>query len=264
MQTEQAISLLEYYIEAGVDEFVGDTTQNYFALLPKTKILETRNQKLETKVKTNNALTSNPTAAISHAKELAKPAKTIDELHDVVKKFDGCSLIKTANTVFASGSPEADIMIIGDAPNKQEDIAKLPFTGENGYMLTKMFTAIGYGRDDLYLTNSIFWRPPGNRLPTTEEIAICRPFVEKHIALAKPKLLVLLGIIAVKTILGDARLNKIRGEFKPYNNDYVIDNDDKGITVIASFNPSQLMRQPSQKRLAWQDLLSIKSHIADN
>ncbi|RYE14502.1 MAG: uracil-DNA glycosylase [Rickettsiales bacterium] len=200
---------------------------------------------------------------ILEAKKLADSSNSIEELYDNIRNFDGCLLKKTAtNTVISDGNKYAKIMIIGEAPGANEDVQGIPFCGDSGKLLDKMLSHIGLSREEnIYITNSIFWRPPGNRKPTKDEIMICRAFVEKHIYLINPRLIILAGSTAVSSILQiPDPITKVRNDFYSYNNIYIKD----GIKTTAIFHPSYLLRQPSQKKLAWFDLLRIKRYIDDN
>lgn len=184
----------------------------------------------------------------------------LDDLEKAVRNFDGCSLKKMAtNTVFSDGNSKAKIMIIGEAPGNHEDLQGIPFCGDSGKLLDQMFLAINKSRaNELYITNTLFWRPPGNRRPTNDELALCRPFVEKHVALIKPELIVLMGATAMSSVLGiEESISKIRGRFLEYQNQYL----EKPIKTITLFHPSYLMRQPNKKRLAWKDLILIDNFL---
>lgn len=197
---------------------------------------------------------------VDRAKAAAKKAETLDELRQAVENFDGCNLKKMAtNTVFAQGSANAKVMVIGEAPENQEDLEGLPFCGDAGKVLDAMFGAIKLTRaDDFYVTNVIFWRPPGNRRPTKEELAICKPFVERHIQLLNPEILVLVGATAMANILGITdNISKVRGEFRDFAPDFL----DKTIKSFTIFHPSYLMRQPSKKKVAWQDMLALEQFL---
>ncbi len=199
---------------------------------------------------------------IARARDIASQVNNLEELEELVRNFDGCNLKKMAtNTVFSDGDPASKIMVIGEAPGNHEDLQGIPFCGDSGKLLDAMFLAIGYPRQDLYITNTIFWRPPGNRKPTKDELAICQPFVEKHIDLIEPDLIILMGSTAMISML-DVKdpIGKVRGKFMDYNNQYL----DKSIKAISLFHPSYLMRQPSKKRLAWEDLLIIKDFLNKN
>lgn len=196
-------------------------------------------------------------------KTQTKLPANLEELKKAITSFDGCDLKKTAtNIVFGDGYIDAKIMLIGEAPGAEEDEQGIPFCGDSGKLLDNMLASIGLSREkNVYITNTIFWRPPANRRPTKEEIALCRPFVEQHIALVKPKLLILVGSTAVSSLLGDSlEISKIRQEYYSYTNEYLAE----PISTTAIFHPAYLMRQPSQKKQAWYDLLKIKEFISKN
>jgi DNA polymerase len=199
------------------------------------------------------------TDIIKTAKKAAAACKNLADLEKAVRDFEGCSLKKLAtNTVLSDGSPESPIMIIGEAPGNHEDLQGIPFCGDSGKLLTEMFKAIGYKRENLYITNTLFWRPPGYRRPTEDELAMCKPFVEKHIALLKPKLIVLMGATAMVDVLGiNDPISKVRGKFHDYKNELL----SEPIKATTLFHPSYLMRQSSKKRDAWLDLLMIKEFL---
>ena len=184
--------------------------------------------------------------------------RTLEELKDLIELDCYCSLKKTAkNMVFSDGNPQANIMFIGEAPGEFEDKIGLPFKGEAGKLLDKMLNAIELNRQNTYLSNIIFWRPPGNRKPTDEEIIACLPFVKKHIDLIKPKILVLLGATAASAILNiQSGITQIRGKWKNIETKNM-----KKIKSIPIFHPAFLLRQPSRKREAWEDLKKIKIEI---
>ncbi|MFY9589335.1 uracil-DNA glycosylase family protein [Rickettsia endosymbiont of Halotydeus destructor] len=199
---------------------------------------------------------------ISLARSLADKANNIAELKESLLNFNGCDLKKLANnTVFGDGNPKAPIMLIGEAPGNNEDLKGIPFCGESGNLLDNMLLAIGVSRkDNAYITNTVFWRPPANRQPTLEEVDICRPFVEKHIALINPKLIILVGSTAATSLLGkNAGITKIRQEYYSYTNKYLT----APIQTTAIFHPAYLLRQPMQKRTSWYDLLKIKEYLAN-
>ncbi len=184
--------------------------------------------------------------------------RTLEELKDLIELDCDCSLKKTAkNMVFSDGNPQANIMFIGEAPGEFEDKIGLPFKGEAGKLLDKMLNAIELNRQNTYLSNIIFWRPPGNRKPTDEEIIACLPFVKKHIDLIKPKILVLVGATAASAILNiQSGITQIRGKWKNIETKNM-----KKIKSIPIFHPAFLLRQPSRKREAWEDLKKIKIEI---
>ena len=184
--------------------------------------------------------------------------QSLDELKDLIISNCDCSLKKTAkNIVFSEGNPKSKIMLIGEAPGEDEDKSGKPFRGEVGQLLDKMLNSVGIKRENTYLTNIIFWRPPGNRKPTEIEINSCLPFVKKHIELINPNILILMGATAAKSIYKiESGITQIRGKFKN-----IEINKLKRLKSIAIFHPAFLIRQPSRKREAWEDLKKIKVEI---
>jgi uracil-DNA glycosylase family 4 len=212
--------------------------------------------------KTLPSLIASTSDAVAQAHSLAESCLDIPALHSVIKQFEGCGLKATAlNTVFADGNVEAPLMLIGEAPGADEDRQGIPFCGESGKLLDQMLATIGLARqENLYISNMIYWRPPGNRRPTAEEISICSPFVRRHIQLKKPRILLLLGATAVQGILGRSEaMSTLRGKQHVYY-DAVLGE----IPCFALFHPAYLLRQPSQKALMWSDLLSIKRFVAQH
>lgn len=200
-----------------------------------------------------------PSDWIIEARKLAGKCNTVDELKNAVKSFEGCEIKKTAtNTVFSDGNQDAKIMLVGEAPGANEDLKGIPFCGASGMLLDKMLNAINLDRTKVYISNTVFWRPPGNRKPTNLELDMCRPFVEKHIALVSPQILVLVGGIACYSLLDHTKtISSLRGKFHTYTNQYL----PNPITTVAIFHPAYLLRQPMQKRLAWEDLKKIKEYL---
>ncbi|MBS1181313.1 MAG: uracil glycosylase superfamily protein [Proteobacteria bacterium] len=197
-------------------------------------------------------------ATVMQARAAAQSAKTLDELKDLLQAFDGCNLKLTAkNTVFADGNPASKLMLIGEAPGRDEDIEGRPFVGRSGQLLDRMLNAIGYSRShNAYIANVIYWRPPGNRDPSDVEIAICRPFILRQIELIDPALIVFLGAQPAKALLGGEAvkqgINKLRGHWC----DLEIGN--KRFKALPTFHPAYLLRTPIKKREAWRDFLTAK------
>jgi uracil-DNA glycosylase family 4 len=198
-------------------------------------------------------------AAFEDARALAAGAGTIAELRAALDGFTGCNLRHSAKTlVFADGNPEADVMFIGEAPGREEDLQAMPFVGRAGQLLDRMLAAIGLDRDTAYITNMIPWRPPGNRTPAAHEIELCRPFIERHIALAQPKVLVMLGNIASKSLLDtDKGILSVRGNWMDCKT------GDRLTPALPTLHPAYLLRNPSQKRLAWADFLSLQARLEE-
>jgi uracil-DNA glycosylase family 4 len=237
--------LLKWYKEMGVDTFYDDSPVNRAAAAKQTK-----------------AVNSNISQVITgSSRELADKAETLADLELAVRKFEQCSIKKTAlNTVFADGKAGAKIMFIGEAPGANEDKEGIPFCGQSGKLLNNILLSIALKREDVYITNTVFWRPPGNRRPTSEEIEMCRPFVEKHVALLNPKVIILVGSTAVESLLGSkVSMHQLRDEFYEYKNSYL----KQSIKTAVIFHPSYLLRQPSKKKLMWYDMLRIKQLLAN-
>ncbi|CAL7963363.1 uracil-DNA glycosylase [Alphaproteobacteria bacterium] len=180
---------------------------------------------------------------------------SLENLRNIVQAFDGCALKEHAtHTVFGDGNPKAKIMLIGEAPGFYEDKCGIPFCGPSGKLLDKILAAVNLDRTKVYITNTVFWRPPENRRPTKEELVICRPFVERHIFLIKPELIMLVGSTAVEALLQlNTPMNKLRGQYFDYKNPYL----KEPIKATAIFHPSYLLRQPVKKKLMWFDILKI-------
>lgn len=198
-------------------------------------------------------------AGISEAQALAQGAGSLAALEAAWRGFEGCPLKATAtHFVFADGAPEADLMILGEAPGAEEDRRGLPFVGPAGQLLDAMLAAIGRDRTSVYISNILPWRPPGNRLPNAAEVAVSLPFVERHIALVAPKVLMLAGGTAAKTIFGTTEgITRLRGRWR----DHAVPGLAAPIPAIATYHPAFLLRQPAQKRDAWRDLLAIKKQL---
>lgn len=203
-------------------------------------------------------------AAQQSARAIAASCATLAELKAALEAF-ACPLREGAtNTVFADGRADADLMLVGEAPGREEDLAGLPFVGRSGQLLDRMLATIGLSRksDDpkssVYITNVLPWRPPGNRTPTTADAAMLLPFVERHIMLARPKLLVLLGGAAAKYLLGiEQGILSLRGKWRAYEPP----GGDFEVPVMPTLHPAYLLRQPAQKSLAWRDLLEVKKAL---
>lgn len=198
-----------------------------------------------------------------NSSEIVSNIKTLSQLENSVREFDGCELKRGAlNTVFGDGNPNAKIMAIGEAPGAQEDKMGIPFCGESGKLLNKMFESIGLYRDkNLYITNTVFWRPPNNRRPTEDELEICRPFVAKHISIIQPKIIIMVGATAISALLNEKlNITQARRNYYSYSNQYL----NHKIQTTPIFHPAYLLRQPNKKKEAWEDLLLIKEYLESN
>jgi DNA polymerase len=264
--------LLAFYAEAGVDDALTDEPVDRFAAS------ETRPATLPRQAEASQAASAalrppeprmppsavkTPVAVpdegqIALARQRAATAATLDELRRHMAEFDGCNLKFTAkNLVFADGNPEAEIMLVGEAPGRDEDLEGLPFVGRSGQLLDRMLAAIGLDRQSVYIANVIPWRPPGNRTPTPQETEICRPFIERQVELANPKVLVTLGGPSAKTLLHSAEgVLRLRGNWKTHVTP-------SGVTIPAmpTLHPAYLLRNPAHKKLAWRDFLEIKAKL---
>ncbi|MGY0835560.1 uracil-DNA glycosylase, partial [Azospirillum argentinense] len=193
------------------------------------------------------------------ARARAAEARSLEELEAALRAFDGCPLKATAmNTVFADGNPAADIMLIGEAPGEDEDRQGKPFVGVSGKLLDRMLAQVGLDRSTVYISNILPWRPPGNRSPTQAEIAACLPFLERHVELIGPKVLVPLGGTSAKTLLNRAEgITRLRGRWF----DYASPGLPGPVPVLPMLHPAYLLRNPIAKREAWRDLLTLRQRF---
>lgn len=245
MAKQQGLAdLLRWYVAMGADEAIAEQPVDRLAAPPPAAAPA--------------RLAPAPTAAASAgARQLAAAANTLAELEAAVRAFDGCALKRTAtNTVFADGVAGAELLVIGEAPGADEDRLGLPFVGRSGQLLDRMLAAIGYDRrKNAYITNVLFWRPPGNRKPTNEELAACLPFVWRHIALLQPRAIMLCGGTATAALLGRADgITRLRGRWF----DLEIAGTDRRVPSLATYHPSFLLRAPSRKGEVWRDLLALQ------
>jgi DNA polymerase len=210
-------------------------------------------------VRPPQALADSLAEAALSARALAAGAKSIEALAALVAAFDECPLKRTAtNTVFIDGNPVAPVMIVGEAPGAEEDRLGKPFVGRSGELLDRMLAAIGLDRTGVQITNVIYWRPPGNRKPTTAEIAACLPFVLRHIALARPRALVLAGGTAATALLPTGEgITRLRGRWFELS----VPGLDLPVATLPMFHPAFLLRTPERKREAWRDLLALKAKL---
>ncbi len=246
-------ALLVWQMEAGADEAIAIAPVDRFAVAASGRALPDRPPAPAKPASPNGQ------GAPAGARQTADAAGSIEELRAAFQAFDGCPLKETAtNFVFADGAPGAPLMFIGEAPGAEEDRRGLPFVGPAGRLLDRMLAAIGMDRSQAYITNILPWRPPGNRNPTDSEIAVCLPFLERHIALARPRILVAVGGTAAKALL-DTRdgIMRLRGRWFSHNVPGLAD----PVPLCAVLHPAYLLRQPGQKREAWQDLLAISKRL---
>jgi uracil-DNA glycosylase len=260
------LGLLKWQIALGADEALGEVALNWFVprAAPPAQVLApaaASSVRAPSSVRPV-ATPSGPEAALQSAREIAAACRTLDELRAAIDSFTACPLRATANTtVFADGRAGSAVMLVGEAPGRDEDLQGLPFVGRSGQLLDRMLGAVGLSRkgeaNAVYIANVLPWRPPGNRAPTTQEAAMCLPFIERHIALAAPKLLVLLGGAATKFLLGiEDGIMRLRGKWRLYEPE-----GPPGTPVLPTLHPAYLLRQPAQKSLAWRDLIEVRKHL---
>ena len=237
--------LLAWYEAMGVDATVGDEPYDAFAAATPRR------------PKARAQLHGPAKSAATSRRWLGGEVTTLAELEALVAAFDGCALKRTAKSLcFKRGSDTASLMLIGEAPGRDEDLQGKPFVGRAGQLLDRMLAAIGLSEADVYITNTVYWRPPGNRTPSPEEIEACAPFLARQIELLAPKMLVLLGGAAAKTLLGVSEgIMRLRGRWLTYS--CAIGE----VPALATLHPAYLLRNPAAKRLAWRDLLAIKTAL---
>jgi uracil-DNA glycosylase len=201
--------------------------------------------------------TAAPDAATMAAREIARSAATIDALHQALAGFQGCGLRATAkNLCFYRGSPRAPLMIVGEAPGREEDLEGKPFIGRAGQLLDKMLASIGLAEADVHITNIVYWRPPGNRTPTPQEAQICRPFLDRQMELVAPKVVLTLGGPATGAVLGvEGGIMKSRGRWRE------IEIEGRAVRAMPTLHPAYLLRTPAAKRLTWRDLLAVRAAL---
>lgn len=277
---DQAASLLAWYVASGADEALGEEPVNRFEAPSTTSREPAAGPAQEQSVMPGFAASkSAPQAprpmasaplpdhtldALASARDLAASATTLAELKQAIESFEGCGLKGTAHsTVFCDGNPKARVMLVGEAPGREEDRQGRPFVGPAGQLLDRMFGAIDLARNEedpaksFYISNILPWRPPGNRNPTAEEIALCLPFLQRHLELQEPRIIVALGGVPSKQLLDTSTgIMRTRGRWAE------IAVGDRKVPVLPMFHPAYLLSQPAQKRYAWTDLQSLRDRIA--
>jgi DNA polymerase len=264
-------SLLKWYVEQGLDETIGEDAIDRFAIVAQAPVVETA-APAAAPTPFRPAAPS-PAAAprapvplespqvVEDARALAAGCATVADLEAAIRAFEGCALKRTAkNTVFADGNPTAPVMIIGEAPGADEDRLGKPFVGVSGQLMDRMMEAIGLARGDgFYITNILFWRPPGNRTPTLAEQAMCLAFTRRHLELVRPKLLILAGGTAAKAVLDTAEgIMRLRGKWTS-----VRLGDGTEIPTMPTFHPAYLLRTPASKRQSWLDMLAVDKKLKE-
>ena len=251
------LAVLDWYRAAGVDIAVGEEPVDRFAQRPPPRITPpvAASQAAAERPAETTILGGDPSAARS----LAASAGSLDELQAILGAYDGCGLkLRATQLVFADGNPEADIMLIGEAPGAEEDRQGKPFVGKSGQLLDRMLAAIGLDRTRVYIANTVPWRPPGNRAPTPEELALCLPFLHRQVELVAPRLVMTLGGPAMQTVFSTTNgIIKMRGKWS----NVTIGNHNAD--AIPTLHPAYLLRNPAAKQQAWRDMLSLKLKMVE-
>jgi len=269
---EDLKSLLRWYVDQGIDEAIGEEAIDRFAAPPPQAAPRPIQQQAPAAPTPIRPIPAAPAPLrgpvpiespqlVEDARALAQRCNSVEELEAAVRAFEGCALKRTAkNTVFADGVVGSPVMVVGEAPGADEDRLGKPFVGVSGQLMDRMFDAIGMSRErDLYITNILFWRPPGNRTPTLAEQAICMAFTRRHIELAKPKVLVLAGGTAAKSVLDTTEgIMRLRGKWTNLGLD-----DGSTVPALPTFHPAYLLRTPASKRQSWFDLLSLDKKLRE-
>ncbi|MGZ5961102.1 MAG: uracil-DNA glycosylase [Rhizomicrobium sp.] len=264
---EESLAALNWLVEAGADEATGDAPVDRFSaraavapVVPQAaatapKAVPRPNPPLA-QIKPTT-LVPLATDGFGSAVEIAAKCRTLAELRSAMESFEGSQLKKLAtNTVFADGNPNSRIMFIGEAPGHDEDKAGLPFVGRAGKLLDKMMAAIGLDRTRAYIINVMPWRPPDNRNPDPGEVAMCIPFLRRHIELAQPRIMIMLGAVSARHVLGlNDGIMKLRGRWLEYRIGTEM------IPVLPTLHPAYLLRQPAHKKLAWRDLQAVADKL---
>jgi uracil-DNA glycosylase family 4 len=265
-----SLSALSWLLEAGADEAIGEVAVDRFVTRQASQARDTTPAVTPKAVAPTRPEGPRPLANItpanvaplaadefSSALEISARCQSLAELKAALEAFDGSQLRKLAkNTVFADGNPKSGVMFIGEAPGKDEDAAGLPFVGRAGRLLDRMLAAIGLDRTSAYIANVMPWRPPDNRNPDPAEVAMCIPFLRRHIELAEPRILILLGAVSARHVLGlNDGIMKIRGRWLEYRI------GTRMVPVMPTLHPAYLLRQPAHKKLAWRDLQAVADKI---
>lgn len=272
------LDILLFYVEAGCDEAIGDQPVDRTTLPPprpaaamaaasatgaanppdRGTVRSPAGPAMPQPVAANPAMIS-AQAAESAASAAARACHSVEALQAAIRAFEGCAVKATAtNTVIARGNPQAPLMIIGEAPGRDEDAQGYPFVGESGQLLDKMLKAIGRDESNAYISNVIFWRPPGNRDPSSEEILACKPFIERLIELVQPKVIACAGKHAAATLLGTTQgITRTRGRWHEYRRGDLV------IPAMPLLHPAYLLRQPGVKREAWRDMLALAARLEE-
>ncbi len=254
------LATLNWLVEAGADEAIADEPVNRLVAKAGVAPMPVATPRPAMPARAPTPAAPVPASdAIGGAMAAAGAANSLAELQAALERFDGCALKRTAtNTVFADGVAQAPVLLIGEAPGRDEDRIGKPFVGRAGQLLDKMLASIGLDRKtNAYITNVINWRPPDNRDPSPEEAAQCLPFLRRHIELANPQVIILLGAVAARHVVGVSDgIMKLRGRWMEYRV------GDRMVPLMPTLHPAYLLRQPAHKKLAWRDLQSVRDRLA--
>ncbi len=249
-----ARAALEWQLEMGVTEAISDVPVNRFEQVAPPPMAGISPAVSAPAVPVQPSQTVDP---VAEAETAARVAGDLAALKSAMAAFPHCDLQKGArNLVFCDGVPGSSVMIVGEAPGREEDQIGKPFVGRAGKLLDRMLAAIDLGRDHdsaqgVYITNVLPWRPPQNRDPKPTEMAMMLPFLKRHIELAQPKLLVVMGNIPCQALLGKRGITRLRGQW----------DEAVGLPVLPMFHPAYLLRTPAAKRETWADLLELRAHL---
>ncbi len=285
------VEVLKWYLDAGVDEAMGEQPLDRYALrkdaqaqraeAAQAMLKEAQSAHDQSSAPSSTPVLTSPSGragsvpvpvrpadavdvqkALKEAVERAGAAKNLDELRTALENFDGCGLKKNAmNLVFGDGNPQARIVLIGEAPGADEDRQGVPFVGASGQLLDKMLASIGLDRSNVFLSNTVFWRPPGNRSPNAGEISVCLPFVERLIEIIDPFVLISVGGPATHSLLTQqGSISRLRGRWFTYETPRM----SHPIAARAIYHPLHLLGTPAHKRQTWLDLIAIKAKLAEH
>jgi len=257
--SEDTLSTLQWLLEAGAGDAIAEAPVNRLVAAPPLPA-PPQARSAPQAPRPRPAAMPLEGDGIGNAQAAAAGAQSLAELKAALEAFDGCALKRTAtNTVFADGTPAGGILFIGEAPGRDEDRTGKPFVGRAGQLLDKMLLSIGLDRNvNAYITNVINWRPPDNRDPSPEEAAQCLPFLRRHVELAQPQLIVLLGAVAARHVVGGSDgIMKLRGRWMEYRV------GDRMVPLMPTLHPAYLLRQPAHKKLAWRDLQAIATKMEE-
>ncbi len=251
-----AREVLQWWLDAGVDETIGEAPVDRYRPAAASAAPAAPQPAPRSVPAPALALESSDAASAS-AEALARAARDLEALRQAMAGFDACALKHTAtNLVFGDGAEDAALMCVGEAPGADEDREGRPFVGVSGQLLDRMLASIGYDRGNARIANVLPWRPPGNRKPTAAETAMCLPFIRRQIELVRPKVLLLVGGVALGNLLGRTEgIQKLRGRWLAY------ETAEGEIPVMPTFHPAFLLRTPARKREAWLDLLAVKRRL---